>query len=92
MYARARTKAEVSVWPFLLRLFPKITTPPIVLVCTFSPFSCPIPFPSAPLSVVFPTFLPLFEKKVRETFGGMEKSPYLCTRKREEYTPAAQGL
>ena len=37
------------------------------------------------------TFFAVFCKKVAETFGGMEKSPYLCSRKREREAPAMQG-
>ena len=69
--------------------------PAPVLSPPFSPSAPPIPSPGSPvLPFLCPkaTFFASFFKKPPQIFGGMEKSAYLCTRKRERDTPASQGL
>ena len=69
--------------------------PAPVLSPPFSPSAPPIPSPRCPnWSFLCPkaTFFASFFKKPLQIFGGMEKSAYLCTRKRERDTPAVQGL
>ena len=52
-----------------------------------APFFPPFP-PFPPQTHPFPPFFAPKAKKLAEKFGGMEKSPYLCTRKREGEPPA----
>ena len=69
--------------------------PAPVLSPPFSPSAPSFPSPGSPYLPFYSpkaTFFASFFKKPPQIFGGMEKSAYLCTRKRERDTPASQGL
>ena len=86
--------ARVRIHYFiLLPFFPAPSR--VGIIPPFSPSAPPISSPRCPyLPFLCPkaTFFASFFKKPPQIFGGMEKSAYLCTRKRERDTPAVQGL
>ena len=86
------TRARIHYF-ILLPFFPAPSR--VGIIPPFSPSAPPISSPRCPyLPFLCPkaTFFACFFKKPPQIFGGMEKSAYLCTRKRERDTPAVQGL